>query len=99
MRRRALILAVLCCFVTQIAEAQFKGLGNIINKADAGAKKAEAAYQEYVIDDQDEIAIGEQISAKIRAKYGVAQDPAVHKYVGLVGMVLAKKSTRPNLPW
>jgi predicted Zn-dependent protease len=29
----------------------------------------------------------------------VVQDPAVHKYVSLVGSVLAQASTRPNLTW
>ncbi len=52
-----------------------------------------------VITEQDEIEIGAQVSARVRARYGVVQDPAVHRYVGLVGMALAQASSRPNLPW
>ena len=35
----------------------------------------------------------------MRARYGVVQDAAVHRYVTLVGTLLAKTSTRPNLPF
>src|SRR5213594_3869271 len=100
MRRGILSIAVLCCLMTLVAEAQIlKGLGDKLNKANREVDKASAIAKQLTIDEQDEITIGEQVSAKIRAKYGVAQDPQVHKYAGLVGMVLAKKSSRPNLPW
>jgi predicted Zn-dependent protease len=101
MRRSILISALLCLLVAQAANAQF-GLDKLKKGTDSvkkGSDKVEAEKKKYVIEEQDEIAIGEQISTKIRAKYGVAQDPKVHKYVALVGTVLAKKSTRPNLPW
>jgi len=39
------------------------------------------------------------VSAKIRERFGVVQDPAIHRYVSLVGLVLASESKRPNLPW
>ena len=32
-------------------------------------------------------------------RYGVVQDEAVHRYISLVGGVLAQVSTRPALPW
>ena len=35
----------------------------------------------------------------MRQRFGVVQDPAVHKYVSLVGLTLAKASDRPELPW
>jgi hypothetical protein len=39
------------------------------------------------------------VSAKIRQRFGVVQSAAVHKYVTLVGTVLARQSERPALPW
>ena len=49
--------------------------------------------------DAEEQELGKQVSERIRTRYGVVQDQAVHRYLGLVGMALAQGSTRPNLPW
>jgi predicted Zn-dependent protease len=49
--------------------------------------------------DDDELRLGAAVSQRIRERYGVVQDPAIHKYVALVGNVLAAKSDRPQLPW
>ena len=43
--------------------------------------------------------LGQAVSERIRARYGVVQDPLVHKYVTLVGTVLAQASSEPDLPW
>ena len=51
------------------------------------------------ISDEDEQRLGEAVSERIRQRYGVVQDPAVHRYVTLVGTVLAQASSRPGLPW
>jgi beta-barrel assembly-enhancing protease len=55
--------------------------------------------RELVITEADEIRLGQAVSEKVRARYGVVQDPAVHRYVTLVGAVLATSSKRPGLPW
>jgi predicted Zn-dependent protease len=99
MRKTVLILAVWCLFAPAAAEAQLKGLGGLINKGNDTKAKVDATVKDLTVDEQDEIVIGQQVSEKIRAKYGVAQDPEVHKYVALVGSVLARKSSRPGLPW
>lgn len=52
-----------------------------------------------VITDEEEAKIGADVSAKLREKYGVVQDTAVHKYVSLVGTTLAHASSRPALHW
>jgi len=52
-----------------------------------------------IITEADEIRIGEAVSEKVRVRYGVVQDPAVHRYVALVGFALAGGSSRPDLPW
>ena len=55
--------------------------------------------RELVITEGDEIRLGQAVSEKVRARYGVVQDPAVHRYVTLVGAALATSSKRPGLPW
>ena len=72
--------------------AQFGGLGSKLGKvADA--------VQELTFSESEEVMLGGDISTKLRDKYGVVQDQAVHKYVTLVGSVLASASSRPNLKW
>ena len=64
-------------------------------------KLAQTAKKVYdvQINEEQEIAIGKGVSEKVRQRYGVVQDPAIHRYVSLVGMALAQVSSRPNLPW
>jgi beta-barrel assembly-enhancing protease len=56
-------------------------------------------FRELVITEGDEIKLGQAVSEKVRARYGVVQDANVHRYVTLVGAVLAVSTPRPNLPW
>ena len=42
------------------------------------------------ITDEEEAKMGEAVSEQIRQRYGVVQDPAVHRYVTLVGQRLAR---------
>jgi predicted Zn-dependent protease len=70
-------------------------IGGILGKAG----KAAEATQQAKISEADEIKIGTDVSAMLRERYGVVQDKAVHKYVTLVGSVLAAQSSRPGLPW
>jgi predicted Zn-dependent protease len=89
-RAAAMSLAVLS--VSAPAMAQFGNLGKVINKA------AEVR-QDLTFSDDEEQQLGSDISAKIRDKYGVVQDRAVHRYVTLVGSVLASASSRAGLKW
>jgi beta-barrel assembly-enhancing protease len=66
-------------------------LGTIVKRAQQ--------VRELVITESDEIRLGQGVSEKVRARYGVVQDASVHRYVTLVGAVLAVSSPRPNLPW
>ncbi len=61
-------------------------------------KRAQQA-KDLQMTDEDEQKLGEAVSERIRARYGVVQDAAIHKYVTLVGGVLAQASTRPGLQW
>ena len=92
MKQTALLLAFLLSAAP--AYAQFGRLGDITKRADQAKKIADINISE-----RDERAIGETVSAKLIDRFGIYQDPAVTKYVTLVGTVLAQASSRPNLDW
>ena len=77
------------------AYAQFSG---IINKAQK-AQEQKQKFDDLNVTEDEEIAIGADVSLKIRQRFGVVQDPAVHKYVTLVGTLVALQTERPKLPW
>jgi len=62
-------------------------------------QKAQQASDEWRIDGQEEENLGAAVSERIRDRYGVVQDPAVTRYVSLVGTILAQGSSRANLAW
>src|SRR5215467_7473618 len=97
-RIRILVFIALLNFST-LAHAQFGNILKGVDKINEKKKEVDEKRQEWNLSEQDEVKLGEQISAKVRATYGVAQDPDVHKYVTLVGMALAKNSARSKLPW
>jgi predicted Zn-dependent protease len=92
--RTTKILAVLVVASTVAAPAgaQFGNLGKVLNKA-------ADVHDQLTFSDPEEQQLGSDISTKIRDKYGVVQDRDVHKYVTLVGSILATASSRPNLKW
>ena len=63
---------------------------------DKVVKRAEQ-FRELQITDEEERQLGADVSERVRQRYGVVQDAAVHRYVTLVGTLLAKKSERPGL--
>jgi predicted Zn-dependent protease len=95
MRTRATAVFASAISILAAAPPAFAQLGGVLNRA----QQVREQVNGIVISDQDEQQIGAGVSEKVRTRYGVAQDPAVHKYVSLVGLALAKASTRPNLPW
>jgi beta-barrel assembly-enhancing protease len=68
-----------------------KQLTDIMKRADQ--------LRDLVITESEEITLGAEVSDRVRARYGVVQDAAVHKYVALVGTVLTGNGPRPDLPW
>ena len=46
-----------------------------------------------------EIAIGRELDAEIRQQMGLYEDEELQRYVRELGMDLARRSQRPNLPW
>lgn len=90
MIRLILILAIVV-FTHTSAFSQFGRLGRVLDKA--------RQISDMDISEEDEIALGEEISRRIREAYGVQQDEEATRYVTLVGRVLVEKSERPHLPY
>ncbi len=98
MRQTMIAVMTAGVLVTGGAAPASAQLGSLAGRA-MQAKKGVDTVKALVVTEQEEIAIGAAISAKLREKYGVVQNQAVHKYVALTGRVLADASARPTLPW
>jgi predicted Zn-dependent protease len=96
MRQSIFVAALLAVAVP--AHAQFGGLDKGLKKIQQ-AKEAKDKFDDLNVTEEEERKIGEDVSAKIRQRFGVVQSVPVHKYVTLVGNVLARQSERPNLAW
>jgi len=94
--RRVLFISVLMLAVAAPASAQLGKLGQAVGKI-SKAKSMADQVKDLVVTEQEEKDMGAAISTRLRQKYGVVQDAGVHKYVSLVGRVVASSSTRPNL--
>lgn len=95
---KKLILMVAMLGLAAPAFAQLGGLSGGLKRAQQ-AKEAKDKFDDLNVTEEEERTIGDAVSAKIRTRFGVVQDPAVHKYVTLVGTTLARLSERPKLPW
>src|SRR5262249_41663376 len=93
--KKLMLVAVALLAFPAISHAQLGGLGGALKKA----QDAKAKADEFSISDAEERQIGETVSLKIRTRFGVVQNAAVHKYVTLVGTTVANVSSRPNLAW
>src|SRR5712671_3754051 len=93
MKHSMVVMALLA--MTSPAYAQ---LGGILNKAQK-IQETKGKIDDLNVSEDEERKIGEEVSAKIRQRFGVVQDPAIHKYVTLVGMTLGQQSERPALAW
>ena len=92
---KQVMLAVALLTFSVPAFAQLGGLGGALKKAQESKQKVD----DLTISEAEERQIGDDVSAKIRQRFGVVQDPAIHKYVTLLGTTLARQSERPNLNW
>ena len=80
--------------VCAVGQAQAGQLGNL-----GGALKRVQQLKDVEMTEAEELQLGTQVSERIRQRYGVAQNAAVHRYVTLVGISLAQASSKPGLPW
>jgi hypothetical protein len=81
-----------------VSSPAYAQLGGILNKAQK-VQESKQKFDDLNITEDEEVTIGADVSLKIRQRFGVVQDPAVHKYVTLVGTMVAQQTERPKLPW
>jgi predicted Zn-dependent protease len=79
------------------AEAQIH-IPSGVTKGIETASKSKEAYDSLTISADEERTIGEGVSDKLRARFGVVQDPAIHKYVTLVGTAVAEGASSDQQP-
>ena len=80
------------------AQAQLGGLGKLKKIGDK-AVDTKDKIDALNFTEEEEKQLGEQVSQKLRDRFGVVQSEPVTKYVTLVGKVIAASSSRPNLDW
>jgi predicted Zn-dependent protease len=80
------------------AHAQSGGLGKLKKLGDKAAD-AKEKIDALNFTDAEERELGDQVSLKLRTRFGVVQSEPITKYVSLVGAALAQSSTRPHLDW
>ncbi len=88
-------LTVVLLVLASPAHAQLGGVGGALKKAQEMKQKID----DLTFSEAEERKLGEDVSVRIRQRFGVVQDAGVHKYVALTGTVMAQQSDRPNLPW
>jgi len=93
--KRMWLAGVLALAVATPAAAQISGILDKANKAALVGKKV----LDLNLSEDQERQIGAAVSEKVRQRYGVVQDPAVHMYVSLVGALVTRASTRPGIAW
>ncbi len=89
-----IVLVPLFFALSAPAYAQFGVVRRARQALDANEK-----LESLVLNGDEELRIGAAVSEKVRTRFGVVQDAAVHKYVTLVGRTLAEQSERPALDW
>ena len=95
---RSTALVVLALLLgTADANAQFN-LNKLKKVVDTATEVVETV-DDFTFSEAEEIELGMAISSRIRARYGVAQDPGATRYISLVGTLVAQKSGRASIPW
>jgi predicted Zn-dependent protease len=91
LKHRSAVIAALAVILFAVpASAQLGGL--------TGAVKRAEQFRELQISEAEERELGAMVSQKVRERYGVVQDAAVHRYVTLVGEAVAQ-ATGENVTW
>ncbi len=94
MNRRSIIAVVCAVALAAPSLAAAEQLGKL-----GGALKRAQQFKDVEMSDAEEAQLGAEVSTRIRARYGVVQNQAVHRYVTLVGTALAQASSKPALAW
>ena len=97
---RGRLVRMVCAALLVVAAVPILAQSGIVTKGkDAVVSTGKKLHDSMTFTEEEERQIGADISAKLREKYGVVQSVAVHRYVTLVGMALARDSERHNLKW
>lgn len=104
-RRSATFLAALAVSMAVPASAGGQILDKIREKAGQAAEKVERAAEVadrvgsavVPISTEQEIVIGRGIAATVAGHYGIVRDPALTRYVNLVGSTVASIAPRPDI--
>ena len=94
MNRRILAAAAVALAVALPASAPAEQLGKL-----SSALKRAQQFKDVEMTEAEEAQLGAEVSTRIRARYGVVQDQAAHRYVSLVGMALVMASAKPGPNW
>ena len=92
---KPLLITIAILAISAPAFAQLGGIGKRVQQM----QERKQQFDDLNITEEEEIKLGSDVSVKIRQRFGVVQDAAVHKYVALVGTMLTEQTTRPKLPW
>ena len=97
MNRHPLILAAAIAIAFAAAPASaLSRLGDAQNLFSMGQKAAEASRE---MTQEEEIALGRGLAARVLGAAPLVDDPQLQRYVNRVGLWLAMQSERPGLPW
>jgi beta-barrel assembly-enhancing protease len=89
---------VLVAMMAAASSPAYAQTGSFLKDARTNQEPKQKAGDSNLTQDE-EVKLGASVSLRIRRRFGVVQDPSVHKYVALVGTLLAQQTERPNLPW
>jgi predicted Zn-dependent protease len=96
--KKSIVAFAAVCAVQFAASPSFAQFGGVLDKA-RQAQSAKEKIDSINISEDEERKIGEDVSLKLRTRFGVVQDEAVTKYVATLGSALAQISERPKLNW
>lgn len=92
-----LVCSALACVPVANLQAQSNNidLGALLNAGKSLVQSQAVAN----MSTEEEVAVGKDIVAQMLGKYPLATDAAFQHYINQVGVWLALRSTRPDLPW
>jgi beta-barrel assembly-enhancing protease len=95
MKYLSLFVSALLLALPPGASAQNINLGSIFDAVKGVAKSQEIGS----ISEEDEIAIGKEISASTFGSHPIVKNEKLQRYLNTVGLWVAMQSERPSLPW
>jgi len=95
LKKGSAALVLLCALVPLCQGFDLNDLD--VSKAVSGVSKAVSAARG--VSDKEEIAVGKEVAANLAARYGTLEDPALIKYLNLIGQALVPYCGRTGLSY